>query len=191
MIIIGVIMITSIHYLLYLSRPTVQSNRYPFIWRLLHWLSAIIILWAIFSGFFILLAHPDKDVIHKIANFNVAITLLFIPVFIVRIFVVYYFSKPTTDTLARHQQTLANLAHAFIYLVLSVVLISGVLMMENTMSVFGWFEISAILDKGASTQFFFILHRAANTLLTLLLFVHIAAVIKHQLNGVPILRKMI
>ena len=168
-----------------------QVHRYPLAWRILHWLSALIILWAMGSGFYILLAQPPEEVIHTIADFNVSITLLFVPVFIIRLVVSHVSEKPTTPQLGNRQQQLAHRVHVVMYWMVSIVLITGVLMMDRTMNVFGWFELNSVFSAGIITESFFTLHRAANILLTLLLLGHVLAVIKHQWNGVPILRKMI
>ncbi|NQZ23364.1 MAG: cytochrome b/b6 domain-containing protein [Colwellia sp.] len=170
---------------------THQLIRFSRTARLLHWLSAIVILWAIGSGFFIVLMRPEKAVIANIAELNIAITLLFIPVFIFRLLVAYFNEKPSTPNLSIQQQNIANKVHVLIYGVVCTVLISGVLMMEHEIKVFNWFVVPEILDKGLMTQTFFILHRVANIILSLLLIMHIVAVIKHQLNGVPLLKKMI
>lgn len=170
---------------------TLSSSRYPFAWRLLHWLSAIVILWAVFSGFFILIVRPAEHIIHWIADFNVAVTLLFVPVFAVRILIAASMTKPSTPDLDAQQQALANKGHLMLYVVVCAVLTSGVLMMDRGMSVFGWFEIAPLLKDEALTSAFFTLHRYANIMLTLLLVAHIAAVVKHQRHGVPLMRKMI
>jgi len=170
---------------------THQLIRFTLIARLLHWLSAIVILWSIGSGFFIVLTRPTKAVIDNISELNIAITLLFIPVFILRLLVAYFNEKPSTPSLNLQQQNIANKVHILIYAVVCTVLISGVLMMEHEMKVFNWFVVPEILDKGPMTHLFFILHRTANILLSLLLIMHIVAVIKHQLNGIPLLKKMI
>lgn len=168
-----------------------QLNRYPLVWRILHWISAAVILWAMGSGFYILLVRPSEAMIHAIADFNVSVTLLFVPIFIVRLVVSQIAEKPLTPQLVDRQQQLAHRVHTIMYIAVSTVLISGVLMMERKMMIFGWLELNAVLPVGPITESFFILHRAANILLTLLLLAHILAVVKHQVNGIPILRKMI
>ena len=49
---------------------------------ILHWLSAIIIIWATLSGFYVAFCHPDQPVKEWIGFFNVSLTTLFIPFFI-------------------------------------------------------------------------------------------------------------
>jgi cytochrome b561 len=169
----------------------VNLNRYPFMWRILHWLSALVIVWAMSSGFYILFAQPEKQVIHTIANFNVSVTLLFVPIFLIRLIMSYIVEKPITPQLVESQQRLAHKVHRLMYFVVCTVLISGILMMERNMIIFSAFELTPFLSKGVITEGFFMLHRMANFLLVLLLAAHITAVIKHQLNGIPILRKMI
>ena len=171
-----------------MSEPLI--NRYPLMWRLLHWFSAIIIVWAMCSGFYILIAQPDKDVIHTIADFNVSVTLIFVPIFIIRVLMSRVLEKPITLELIASQRKLAHQVHCLMYAVVSIVLLSGVLMMERDMLIFGYYEINTLLTKGPITEGFFILHRWANIFLTLLLIAHVAAVIKHQINGIPILKKM-
>ena len=168
-----------------------SKTRYPFLMRFLHWLSAVVILWATGSGFYILFARPSESVVNIIADFNVALTLLFVPVFAMRVILRCLWLKPVNNQLLKHQQKLADIGHGCLYVTVSVVLISGVLMMERDMTVFGWFEVGAILTNGHLTEVFSKIHRVANVALFILLFVHILAVIKHELSGIPMLRKMV
>ncbi len=166
-------------------------QRYSLIWRSLHWLSAVVILWAIASGFYLALFDVSDATHHWIADTNVATTLVFIPFFTLRMLIAWHSEKPETKNLSPQQQQLAHRGHQLIYLAVICVLISGVLMMERPMPFFGIAEFPALLEKGNLTQFFFWFHRCSNIALTLLVLAHLAAVVKHQLAGVPVLRKMV
>ncbi|CAK9886650.1 MAG: hypothetical protein XXXJIFNMEKO3_03095 [Candidatus Erwinia impunctatus] len=48
----------------------------------LHWLSAIIIIWATISGFMIFFLQPAQEIKDIIGFFNVSLTTVFIPFFI-------------------------------------------------------------------------------------------------------------
>ena len=175
---------------------TLPMPRYPWIWRLLHWLSAVVILWAIFTGFYLAFFNNNEGIKHMMADFNIAVTTLFIPVFALRIAVSRYFKKPSTPQLTESQSKAANLGHWAIYWVVCLELISGILMMDRQINVFELISfappmIGIEFFGKAATDIFFMAHRISSLLLTLLIVLHVAAVIKHHRDGIPLLKKML
>jgi len=175
---------------------TGSMPRYPWIWRLLHWTSAVVILWAIFSGFYLAFFNSSDDIKHTMADFNIAVTMVFIPVFMLRMWVAKHYQKPYTPQLTEQQSNAANQAHKFIYWVVCLELASGILMMDRQINIFEWVSFSAPLLNVeffsiAATDIFFMVHRVCSFLLTFLIVLHVGAVIKHHRNGIPLLKKML
>lgn len=168
-----------------------ESCRYPVASRLLHWLSAIVIFWATASGFTVALSDVSDQNRQFIADLNVAVTLIFIPLFLLRLVVIIRTGKPATPGLSKRQLQAASQAHCALYGAISVVLVSGVLMMERPMSVFGLMSFAPLLDTSATTEFFFTVHRYSCMILAGLVVMHLLAVLRHHRNGIPLLRKMI
>jgi cytochrome b561 len=87
-------------------------------------------------------------------------------------------------------EKLALFAHTLIYFVISLVLVSGVLMMDRPIDVFGLFEIAQPLSDPELISRFLTLHVWACVFLALLIVLHIGAVIVHELCGHRVLRRM-
>lgn len=168
-----------------------MTERYSLSRRVLHWLSAAVILWATASGFTSALATLPPVVEQTIGAFNVALTLLFIPVFGLRLWLAVSGHKPSTPGLSRRQQRTAAAGHWLIYSAVVLVLFSGFSMMERPMTVFGLFELAPWLPPSAATRFFSHLHHYSCALLALLVAGHIAAVLLHQQRGVRVMSKML
>lgn len=153
----------------------------------LHWLSAVIILWATCSGFYVALADVPGSIKHAVSFFNVSITTLLIPFFAVRMYLA--FSK-VRGVPRQGGELAAFVAHKAIYLATTTVLVTGVLMMDRDINVFHVFSIpQPITDAGLIARFN-TAHKYACIALGGLLVLHVAAVIKHHLCGNPVLRRM-
>lgn len=165
--------------------------RYSGLRRSLHWLSALVIIWALISGTCLAFFPLTADVQQWLGRFNVALTLLFIPFFLLRSVLAVLQPKPVTTALTVRQQRLAATGHGLIYVVVLAVLFSGVFMLERPAPVFGLTELMPPLRAGAATAFFAALHHYSCALLALLVLGHIAAVIVHQRRGIRLLQKML
>lgn len=157
---------------------------------ILHWISAVIILWATLSGFWISLFDLDPDLKNWVSFFNVSLTTLFIPVFAVRIYLAC--RQPThPEAPARTLDTLmAAWAHRLLYGLTTVVLLTGVMMMDRPINIFDWVLIPQPLTDHGLIDLFFKIHVVACWVLALLIGLHVAAVIKHEASGNPILKRM-
>ncbi|KQN58129.1 MULTISPECIES: cytochrome b [unclassified Erwinia] len=157
----------------------------------LHWLSAIVIVWATISGFYIPLGRPSAATAELIGFINVSLTTCFIPFFILRIIFCLKHKDPAVAPAQRKTHKIAKAVHLILYTNISVVLVTGVLMMERSINVFNLFSIPAPLTDPQLTHFFHSVHMASCTSLALLVIMHILAVIKHQLAGHGIMRRML
>ncbi|MBT2375387.1 cytochrome b [Pseudomonas fluorescens] len=153
----------------------------------LHWFSAAIILWATASGFFTAFVGLPDSLRELVEFFNVSITTVLIPFFIIRIYLAL-----TRNVIKKKSNTawIALIAHSLIYLTTFAVLVSGVLMMDRDINIFNIFLIPQPLKDPQLIEFFHVAHSYACIALAALLILHLAAVVKHHLAGNPILKRM-
>ncbi|WP_263859470.1 cytochrome b [Pseudomonas sp. MWU13-2105] len=154
----------------------------------LHWLSAAVILWALITGFYVALFDTPVVLKETVGFFNVSITAVFIPFFVVRVFLCFFQGKQTDRTLA---QWTAFCVHKFIYLVTSVVLATGVMMMDREINIFNVLLIPAPIESAERVAAFKKAHDVACVVLSVLVVLHIDAVIRHEVSGYRILRRML
>lgn len=167
------------------------TQRFDITAKYLHWLSAIVILWASISGLYIAYFELESNIKSRILSFNVSITTVFIPFFFWRIYHRIKHGVPTPHSkMSTLEVKLAHLGHTTLYVLISVVLVSGVLMMGHDILVFELFTIPQPLQGKTSIQFFESLHFYSCRLLALLVICHLAALIKHEVMGKRILRRM-
>ncbi|PWB31118.1 cytochrome B [Pseudomonas sp. SDI] len=154
----------------------------------LHWLSAVVIIWTLASGFLLGLDVLGRN--EQLARFNVALTTVFIPFFVLRC--VLRLIRPVNKLATGNatQALLAELVHALLYGVTALVLLTGVLMMRQPIDVFGWVQFPAPLDIGPLSAGLGSLHIGACVVLSLLVALHAGAVLLHTLAGRPVLKRM-
>lgn len=168
-----------------------QSQKYCWQQIILHWISAVVILWVLISGFAV--AHLDvgAPTFHLVAFFNVALTTLFIPVFLVRWWLRVIKPVPKSLHDDPRNRRIAHVVHEALYWTIATVLLSGVLMMDRDIEVFGWFAVPPVLSDPFWHRVWFNLHIASCLLLALGVAMHIAAVVLHELCGRRVLRRML
>ena len=168
-----------------------QVQKYCWQQILLHWVSAMVILWALISGFYV--AHMDVTpaTLHRVAFINVAMTTLFIPVFLLRWLLRLTRLKPRSLHDDPKGQRIAHVVHEGLYWTTAIVLASGLLMMDRAIDVFGWFSIAPVLSEPFWHRVWFYIHIAACLLLATGVALHIAAVVLHELSGRRVLRRML
>ncbi len=167
------------------------ENRYSFLARSLHWFSAVIILWATLSGIWLSSFQLEEGLKHQIAEFNVSLATVFIPFFFFRMAYRWYFGAPEYDTLKASDAKVAVSIHWLIYILIAVVLLSGVLMMNRNFSLFHLVTLPNLIHDSSVTDSFSALHKHTSRILGVLVVLHMLAVVKHQLKGVNIIRRMI
>ncbi|QUM75589.1 cytochrome b/b6 domain-containing protein [Moritella sp. 24] len=160
--------------------------------KYLHWVSALVILWASISGLYIAYFELESNIKSRILSFNVSITTLFIPLFCWRI---YYRIKQgipqAHPAMSALEVKLAHAGHTLLYVLVSLVLVSGVLMMDHDVNVFQLFIIPQLLQQPSNIHFFETLHLYTCRLLVALIVCHLGALIKHEMMGRRILKRMI
>jgi len=88
-------------------------------------------------------------------------------------------------------ERLASWMHKSIYLMTAVVLLTGILMMDRPINIFDLVLIPAPLNDLQWIDRFFVIHVWACVMLLVQVALHIAAVIKHEMCGRRILKKMV
>lgn len=165
-----------------------SSTPYSRIHVLLHWTFAAIILWATLSGFGNALFDLPAGIAEGIGFINVSLTFILIPLFVLRIVCALNHQRPASrQPLA---DLLAKAGHLALYVVTGVVLVTGVLMMERPIDLFGLLQISQPLHEPVLTDFFNAVHTYACIALALLVAGHMAAVVLHHWRGENLLRRM-
>lgn len=156
----------------------------------LHWLSAVIIIWSLISGFTVYLMDLPQKLEVLISFINISLTTLFIPVFAFRIFAALALPALPNPLLSNRNQMAAHLAHQLLYIVITVELITGILMMKYDINVFNLITLPAPLKTSDSRVLFTHAHVITSIILLSLVSLHIIAVIKHQLCGKSVLGRM-
>lgn len=166
---------------------TDTTFKYDLLTKVFHWISAIIILWALFSGFIVFQTVKDQAILDFVSSFNVSITLLLVPIFIARIINRIHRSRYETDN---SKNAAATFVHICIYLTTIFILITGVFMIKGDVNFFGTTLFTNSFDESlanASTS----AHIYSCMVLGGLVFLHVMAVVKHHFMGNRIMLKMV
>jgi cytochrome b561 len=165
-----------------------MTSHYTRLHVLLHWTFATIIIWATLSGFSIALFNLPANVSSAIGFINVSLTFTLIPLFVLRILCAL--DRHDTETGHRALRLLAKSGHLMLYIVTGLTLVTGVLMMERPMDLFGLVQLPQPLQDPALTRFFNTQHKYACIAMAVLIVGHISAVIAHHVCGDKILKRM-
>jgi len=180
------------HHPQYMNASKDTAARYNPTARTLHWVSALVILWATVSGFYITTQSIDDTIKQQIASFNVSVTLVFIPLFVLRVLYRIRHGVPAYGrVLAGWEINAARAMQLFLYASASVVLLSGVLMMKQDFSVFHLLTLPNIINDPAALAFFKGLHTFSTIILALCVAFHLLALARHEIAGRRILNRMI
>jgi superoxide oxidase len=167
-----------------------RPDGYPIIIRVLHWISATVIIWAMVSGLWAGSQPEDSAVRHIIGNFNVSLTTLFIPIFCLRIAMRLFITPPTPVAKAAGLNRMAHLAHFALYILTAVVLVTGVLCVDHQMSIFNMVYIDPVLMKTQHRNMLFELHSWSCRALGMMIALHVIAVIWHMRSGRDVIARM-
>lgn len=157
---------------------------------LLHWLSAAVILWTLLSGFLVAGFEVSAHIKESVAFFNVSLTTVFIPFYLWRLILFFTHARFSGMKSLSLVEVLALFAHALIYLFVGAVLVTGVLMMDRPIDVFGVIEIGQPLSDPQLIALFVTVHTWVCVVLSLLLVAHIGAVIVHEACNHRVLQRM-
>ena len=161
--------------------------------RSLHWFSAVIIIWIIWaldSGFYVSLFEVSMALKGLLTFINISLTTVLIPFFVVRVSLAARRHVLVARTARLPVERLASFVHGLIYLVMSIVLVTGVLMMDQVINVFDLVFIPQPLEDPYWISLFFRMHVFACIVLAVLVALHISAVVKHEISGRRVLANM-
>lgn len=163
---------------------------YTVIQKVLHGVSAVLIVWLLISGFYVALVDvtaPSKQFVNEL---NISLSLLLTGVIVPRLFISFGRGIQAVVDSRQWMPWLAFIIHTLIYLTVITVLVTGVLMMSGPISFFNVIDFPHPLTSPVWIARFALLHTQACAVLALLVTVHIGAVIKHQLSGRATLQRM-
>jgi len=156
----------------------------------LHWISAVVILWATVTGFMVVWMKPANPWRQFIDNFNPQITTVLIPVFLWRMVVAVRETSRHPKSSLSLGARMARYAHTSLYLFVTLVLASGALMMTHGVKLLGFIPLPQLIYSTATLDALFVLHRLFCLCLGALIALHVAAVVKHALSGASVLKRM-
>ena len=166
-----------------------RATEYSIKQKLLHWVSAVIIIWSLLSGFYVAVFTVSAPIKDWVGFFNVSLTTVYIPIFALRVY--YSFSHGLDFSTPRSpQEYMALLVHKAMYLVLAVVLVTGVLMMDRPINVFNLFSIPPFQSTPATIAWYTQVHVLSCVVLLLMLVLHISAVVLHERRGKRVMARM-
>ncbi|MDR9767510.1 cytochrome b/b6 domain-containing protein [Shewanella baltica] len=164
-------------------------ENYSLLQKILHWLSAAIIIWATISGFYIGFFNVNYETKELISFFNVAITTILIPFFMVRLYIYIHSNDFNAWSQLEVNKLLPKIAHFVIYVNIIIVLITGVTMMDRDINVFGFIIPQPITDDYLNSISNSI-HIFSCGSLAFLILLHISAVVIHKLKGNCVMKRM-
>ena len=166
-------------------------QKYNLTARILHWVSAAIILWATVSGLYASSIGTHTHQSTLIIELNISLTTIFIPIFVWRAAHRLYHGTPSYESLSAHEIRIASLMHSLIYLLTLIVLVSGVLMMQEEFKIFNTITIPNVISNQSLTKNFEMLHIYTSRFLGICIAAHILAVAMQHKRGVNIIARMI
>lgn len=167
-----------------------RNSSYSVWQKFLHWFSAVIIIWALGSGFYVSLFQVSLEVKEWVAFVNVSLTTVFLPFFALRLYLHWRHRRHEKTQQYSPVELFVLFTHRLIYLVVSVVMVTGFLMMDRAINVFDILLIPQPLTSSYWIAVFFKIHIGACVLLANLVALHVAGVIKHEASGRRVLKLM-
>lgn len=163
---------------------------YSLLQKVLHGVSALTIIWLLISGFYVGLISEKSTLKLFISEFNVSVSLLLIPVFLLRLSVSFGRGYGALSGENNLTPWLVFLVHTMMYVSVVIVLISGIFMMNRPITFFNVVAFPQPFDRVGLTGLFGRIHTPACGVLAALITLHVAAVIKHQLSGQSVIKRM-
>ncbi|WP_261435555.1 cytochrome b [Serratia ficaria] len=159
----------------------VVPPRYDAFSRLLHWVVAVVIIYAMCMGY-VLHALEGTEYFQFFSVLNMSLGTVATPIMLIR-FVWRFFrpSVPYPRGIEGVKKSVVVLAHEVFYLAIFVTLISGFLMLKQGYNLFGLYPIPQPFTNPEINRFFFQVHRYACISVGVLLALHVLAICKHQL----------
>lgn len=177
-----------------------NTRKYHISLRIIHWLTAILILLMIFMGWYMtdIVSKDNHELRDKIVIVHKSIGILIILLFFIRVgFRLFTKIPPLPEGISFIERIMANAGHALLYIFIFIVPVSGYAMSNFYGYGVKFFGIETPRLLPANRQWGAYakeLHEILPYLLLGLVCLHIAAVIKHKFFDKPgndVLRRMI
>ena len=175
-----------------------DSQKYPVLMRVIHWLMAIGMLGLIASGWF--MEDLDKSVSYKydIYFWHKSFGVVALFAVALRILVRLTSTIPALpDTLPGHEIKLAHLAHFLLYAMMIAVPLSGFLMSDyggHPVPLFNWATFELLEDNEYWGSIFWEIHTTIPYIFLGIIVVHILGALKHRFFDKPendVLKRML
>lgn len=175
-----------------------DSQKYPVLIRILHWLMAIGLLSLIASGWY--MAGLDKSVSYKydIYFWHKSFGVIALLAVVLRLLVRLVSSIPSLPaTIPAHERKLAHLTHFMLYLMMFAVPLSGILMSDfggHPISVFNWFTLEMLEDNKDLAGTFWQIHTTIPYVFLGIIALHFIGALKHRFMDKPendVLKRML
>jgi len=167
-----------------------MTTPYPPFRIALHWLSAAVVLWATITGFLVASQPAGGAFRRSIDLINPQVTTLFIPFFAWRL-ALFLRSRPWRGwTQLALGKRAALIGHGLLYFAVTMVLLTGFLMMPAPWHLLGLLPMPSPLQNTGWLAPMHAVHRLCCRVLALLVLGHLAAVAAHHGAGDPVLRRM-
>jgi superoxide oxidase len=165
--------------------------RYDIFSRILHWALAIGIMYATVVGYGLHFI-SNQRLFSFFSELNMSLATVMTVLMVIR-FLWRFFrpSVPYPQHIQGYKKGLVLLLHELFYLIIFAVMISGFLMLEHDYRLFGLIQMPQPINNLGVNHFFFSVHRYSCMALSLMVLLHISAVIKHHADKNPILSRMI
>jgi len=158
-----------------------KNETYDLLSKLLHWTMASIIIYASIAGYMMHLVVDNQPVFSFLSVLNMSLATVALPLFILRYVWRHFRQTPTMPSeVPELQKKVAKFVHSLIYQLMLVVFVSGFLMIKESYALFWLIEIDNPVKDSVVNDFFFMLHRYACLLLSLLILLHASAALKHH-----------
>ncbi|WP_245597659.1 cytochrome b [Psychromonas aquimarina] len=164
------------------DKQNTMNTHYDLLSRTLHWIMAIVIIYASFAGYamhLVIDSHPA--VFHFLSIVNMSLATAASGLFILR-YIWKFFRQPieSSELSNTTQHKIAKLVHSLLYFLMFIVLISGFLMVKHEYSFFWLFPVDNIITNPAVNEFFFMVHRFGCAFLSLVVLMHAGAALHHH-----------
>jgi cytochrome b561 len=167
------------------------KQHYDIFTRILHWVMAIVIIYATIAGYAMHLVIDDyPDIFHFLSVVNMSLATIAMPIFIVRWLWKHMRETPDFPQVTHHK--VAHLVHSLLYILMFSVFVSGFLMLKESYTWFWLFQIGNPITSFEINDFFFSIHRFSCMALGALVMLHATAALHHHwVKGNDVLYRMV
>ncbi|MGF1870217.1 cytochrome b [Photobacterium indicum] len=164
-----------------------MRTHYDILTRVLHWIMATVIIYAMCAGYIMhLVIDSSPHIFNFLSVLNMSLATVGSALFIIRF--IWSFLRPTISGIQPSgiqpsgslQTKIAHVAHSLLYILMFTVFVSGFLMLKTGYDLFWLIPIDNLISDPEVNAFFFMMHRVSCAMLALLVAVHASAALHHH-----------